>query len=199
MNALYWFALVVGAGMYLFSAFAGHGDGTDAHVGGDVHDGDVGHHGSEGFRILSLRNATYFLFAFGVSGVALTWLWQGRFGLVTALVAALLGVVGGAISSLTFGWLRKSESGDLPGDSTWLGTQGRVTIPLSRDGTGKVLVSRAGREHELLARPLEDTAPHPERWISVMVVEMRHGVALVAPNDTTLDDPDAIPGDTSET
>ena len=30
------------------------------------------HHGVDGYKLLSLRNATYFMFAFGVTGVALT-------------------------------------------------------------------------------------------------------------------------------
>jgi hypothetical protein len=183
MTGLYWFAFVVGGGMFLFSLFG------DAEHGHD-HDGDLGHHDVQGFKILSLRNATYFLFAFGVSGVLLTWMWGGGRGLLTALVASMLGVIGGAISALTFGWLRKSESGELLTDANWIGATGQVTIPLSTDGTGKVLVSRGHRELELLARPFDSDARDPDRWTTVMVVEMKQGVALVAPSDTALDDPE---------
>lgn len=181
MTGLYWFALVVGGGMFLFSVF---GDAD----GGHDHDGDLGHHDVQGFKILSLRNATYFLFAFGVSGVLLTWMWGGARGLLTAVVATTLGLIGGAISALTFGWLRKSESGELLSDVSWIGTTGEVTIPLSAGGTGKVLVTRGLREQELLARPFDDDARDPERWTKVMVVEMRQGIALVAPSDTAPDD-----------
>jgi hypothetical protein len=200
MSALYWFAFVVGAGMFLFSLFSdltGHGD-VDSHA--DVDAGHIdGHHGADGFKILSLRNATYFLFGFGVSGVVMTWLTGGRWGILTALLSLTLGVLGGALSSLAFGYLRRSDSGDLPGDSSWVGTVGRVSIPLVADGTGKIVVTRASREHELLARPFDETA-NPERWTSVIVLEMRQGVALVAPNDSSLEDP-ALPrlGATSET
>jgi hypothetical protein len=201
MNALYWFALVVGAGMYLFSLFAdftGHGD-VDGHGDTDFHAGDH-HHGGEAFKILSLRNATYFLFAFGVTGVGLNWLWGGGRGLLTALLALFLGTVGAGISGLAFGWLRKTDSGDLPGDSSWIGAQGHVTIPLSAGGTGKILVTRGNREHELLARPFDEEAGDPQQWAAVMVVEMRNGIALVAPNDSSLGGPD-LPalGSTSET
>ena len=188
MTGLYWFALVVGGGMFLFSLFADTDHGGDVHAG-DV--GEVGHHDLQGFKILSLRNATYFLFAFGVSGVLLTWLWQGGRGLLTALVASALGVLGGAISALTFGWLKRTESGEPLGDASWIGATGQVTIPLSTGGTGKVLVSRGHLEQELLARPFDDDALEPERWSNVMVVEMRQGIALVAPNDPALDDPEA--------
>ena len=188
MTGLYWFALVVGGGMFLFSLFA------DTDQGGDVQDGgldhDAGHHDGQGFKILSLRNATYFLFAFGASGVLLTWLWQGGRGLVTALVASALGLLGGAISSFTFGWLKKTESGEPLGDSSWIGATGQVTIPLAAGGTGKILVTRGQREQELLARPFDADAADPQRWSNVMVVEMRQGIALVAPNDSALDDPE---------
>jgi hypothetical protein len=187
MSALYWFAMVVGVGMYLFSVFAdthGHGD-----VDGHVHDaGD--HHGVDSFKLLSLRNATYFLFAFGVTGVALQWIWGGTRGLLTAILALGIGALGAGISTVVFGWLRKSESGDMPGDRVWLGATADVVLPLSANGTGKIFVSRSGRSQELLARPFDADATNPERWSSVMVLEIRDGVALVAPNEElTPDEP----------
>lgn len=189
MTALYWFAMVVGVGMYLFSALAG---ATGAHhdVGGhDAHGGGDGHHDADSYRLLSLRNATYFLFAFGVTGVALNWMWVGARSLLTALLALLIGGTGAAISTLAFGWLKKSESGDMPGDRAWLGASGQVVLPLSTGGTGKIFVSRGGRSQELLARPFDDDAAQPETWSNVMVLEIRDGVALVAPNEElTLDD-----------
>jgi hypothetical protein len=73
-----------------------------------------------------------------------------------------------------------------------LGLTGRVVLPLSTEGTGKILVSRQGREHELLARPFEQDAEAPHRWSNVMVIEMRDGVALVQPNDSALDHPEML-------
>jgi hypothetical protein len=131
MLGLYWFSLVVGVGMYLVSLSAdllGHGD-TDAQVDADLGHADAdAEHSGDGFRILSLRNATYTLFAFGVSGVTLTWLWQGRRGLLVAIIATLLGLAGGALSAFTFRWLRRSESGEMPSDTSLYG----VTAPSIR-------------------------------------------------------------------
>jgi hypothetical protein len=194
MTALYWFALVVGAGMYLFSLaadFSGHADVGDVHSDGDANHGD-GEHGVHGYNILSVRNATYFLFAFGVTGVLLSLVWGGERDGLTALLAVLLGAAGGAISTFAFGWVRRTESGYLPDDRGWLGLTGRVVLPLSTEGTGKILVSRQGREHELLARPFEQDAEAPHRWSNVMVIEMRDGVALVQPNDSALDHPEML-------
>lgn len=180
MTALYWFALVVGVGMYLFSALAGASGG---HSDADGHADTDPHHDVAGYKILSLRNATYFLFAFGVTGVALRAIWGGTRGLLTAILALLIGITGAAISTVAFGWLRKSESGDMPGDRVWLGASGQVILPLTADGTGKIFVSRAGRSQELLARPFESDAVRPETWSNVMVLEIRDGIALVAPNE----------------
>ena len=181
MTALYWFALVVGVGMYLFSVFAdttgGHG-AVDGHVDAGVDQ----HHGLDSYKLLSLRNATYFMFAFGVTGVSLTWLWGGTRGLLTALLALAIGAFGAGISTVVFGWLRKSESGEMPGDRAWLGATAQVLLPLSSRGTGKIIVSRGGRAQELLARPFDDDASNPETWSSVLVLEIRDGIALVAPN-----------------
>lgn len=181
MTALYWFAMVVGVGMYLFSVFA---DTTGAHgdVDGHVDTGGDHHHGLDTYKLLSLRNATYFLFAFGVTGVALTWMWGGARGLLTAMLAFAVGALGAGISTVVFGWLRKSESGEMPGDRAWLGATAQVLLPLSTGGTGKILVSRGGRAQELLARPFDDDAGSPETWSSVLVLEIRDGIALVAPN-----------------
>jgi len=191
MTALYWFAMVVGVGMYLFSVFA---DTTGAHgdVDGHIHvDGDH-HHGLDSYKLLSLRNATYFLFAFGVTGVALNWWWAGTRGLLAALLAFAIGVVGAGLSTVVFGWLRQSESGDMPGDRAWLGATGEVLLPLSTGGTGKIFVSRSGRSQELLARPFDSDASNPERWSNVVVLEIRDGIALVAPNEELTPD-DAAP------
>lgn len=187
MTALYWFSMVVGVGLYLFSVFA---DTTGAHgdVDGHVHAGGDHHHGFDGYQILSLRNATYFLFAFGVTGVALGWMWGGTRGLLTALLALAVGMLGATISTLAFGWLRKSESGEMPGDRAWIGASAEVLLPLSTGGTGKIHVSRSGRAQELLARPFDADASNPERWSNVVVLEIRDGIALVAPNEELTQD-----------
>jgi hypothetical protein len=198
---MYWFAFVVGVGMFVFSLAADifgdadvDGGDVDVDVGGDIdvdahadvdHDTDAS--GTD-FRILSIRNATYFLFAFGVTGVLLTWLSGGGQPLVTAAVAVALGITGAAISTLAFGWVRRTEAGALPTDRGWVGLTGMVSLPLTKDGTGKILVRRQGREHELLARPFGQERDDPASWVRVTILEMQHGVALVAPGDPALED-----------
>ena len=199
MNSLYWFAFVVGVGMFLFSLAAdifgdADVDGGDIDVDADVDvdveadaDHDAGAEGTD-FRILSVRNATYFLFAFGVTGVLMTWLSGGGQPLLTAAVSVALGITGAAISTLAFGWIRRTESGELPTDRGWIGLTGVVTLPLTAHGTGKIQVERQGREHELLARPFDDGRADPGGWVRVTILDMQQGVALVAPGDPALED-----------
>src|SRR3990172_3159138 len=111
MNALYWFAMVVGVGMYLFSVFADVAGDADVTADGDVDAGGGHHHAADGYQILSLRNATYFLFAFGVTGVALRWLWGGGRDFLTAVLAVALGIAGAGLSAVVFGWLRRAAPG----------------------------------------------------------------------------------------
>lgn len=76
MSFLFWLALVVGGGLFLLSLFGAvlgvHDHGAEA-FHSDVH----AHGDTEWGRIFSLRNATYFLFAFGAVGVLLDFAWGG--------------------------------------------------------------------------------------------------------------------------
>jgi hypothetical protein len=176
--ALYWFGLVVGAGLLLIS-LAGDVFGDHAELPGGDSDAHAAH--GEGMKILSMRTATYFLFGFGGTGVLLSWLWDRGEPLATAFAALAVGSLCGGISAAVFGYLRRSGSGDMEADSAWAGCVGQVLLPLSRDGTGKINVARAGREHALLARPFQADAPDPESWRSVVVIEIRNSIALVEP------------------
>lgn len=191
MSMLYWFALVVGAGLLLMSLFSDFFGDVHGDIGGDTDLGGA-HADAEGFRILSLRNATYFLFAFGAAGVLLGWATEGDAPVLTAVLATLLGVAGGGISATAFGWLRRTESGYIGDDRGWVGRVGQVVLPLSAEGTGKILVNRSGRDHELLARPFETGSESPEQWRSVLIVELENGVALVSPYGGSLEAPDAL-------
>lgn len=203
MSALYWFALVIGAGLLLLSLagdlFGEHGgDGLGDHGADALGDGDASHPDAEGMRIFSMRNMTYFLFGFGGAGVLLSWAWERAEPVATAIAALVVGTVSGGISAAAFGYLGRSGSGELARDSAWSGCVGEVLLPLSRDGTGKILVARAGREHSLLARPFQTDANDPASWRSVVIIELRHGVAYVEPFTNALEDPD-LPRITGET
>ncbi len=176
MEFLFWLALVVGGGLFLLS-LAGDVFGVEGHDAHAFHadtDTDWG-------RIFSLRNATYFLFAFGAVGVLLNFVWSGELQTVAFALAALTGVFAWAMSHVAFGYLRRSDSGQMLGDQMLVGRVGTVSLPILKGGTGKIVVAKAGQTQELLARPLTHDDENPETWDSVIVVEVRDGVALVTP------------------
>lgn len=176
MSFLFWLALVIGGGLFLLS-LAGDLFGLEGHDSHAFHadsDTDWG-------RIFSLRNATYFLFAFGAVGVLLGFTWDGERELLAFIIAALTGVAAWALSHAAFGYLRRTDSGQLLGDELLVGRVGTVSLPILKGGTGKIVVAKAGHTQELLAKPLDDEEANPETWDSVIVIEVRDGVALVAP------------------
>jgi hypothetical protein len=168
MATLYWLSLVVGGGLVLLSVF---GDLLHVDLPDFPSDADAWH-------VLSLRGATYFLFAFGATGLLASGAGAG-----TALVAAsFAGVAAAALSSAVFRYLQGTESGGVPDDASLVGLAGRVVLPLQEGGTGKVVVSRGGREVELLARPFDaEPGSAVESWTEVVIVDVDGGTALVAP------------------
>lgn len=181
MTGIYWFSLIVGGG-FLVASTLGDVFGADVDGDGGVELGD-----GDATRIFSLRNATYFVFAFGATGLLLDLLWGGARAAVTAVAALGVGTATVAITSAVFGYVRRHEAGVRPSDDGFIGSTGRVSLALARDRSGRVVVRRGNREYELRARAFDANAPDAERWTRVVVVAMEDGTALVAP----LEEPDA--------
>lgn len=184
MLPIYVFALMVGGGLLLFSLLGGDD-------GGDV-DADASH-GENPIQILSLRTLTYFLFVFGGVGTALSWTWRTAGSLPVLLLSAGAGLAVGTIASAVFGYLRRTDSGARRSEESFVGLTARVSVPIASGGIGKVLVHRDDRAYELLARPFDASATGSTDWTAVVVVEMRRGIALVAP----LDDPTLLENSSS--
>lgn len=193
MIALYVFALVLGGGFLALSLLGdvvgGHGDvdlAGDAvaeHLAGHHHDAGDGHDGAAA-KIFSVRTVTYALFGFGAVGALLTWLWSGAAPGTIAALAGATGVASATLVNLVFSWVTRSDSGAVEGDESYEGHTGRVTLPIAGAG-GLIRVEKAGREVELRALPHPSAADRgdPAGWRSVVVVEMEHGIARVAPLD----------------
>lgn len=179
MTFLFWLALVIGGGLFLLSLF---GDVFGIEKGGEEFYADVDTDGDTQWgRIFSLRNATYFMFAFGAVGVLLDYVWRGQREVLALVIAAVTGLAAWMFSAVVFAYLKRTDSGEMPGDRLLIGKVARVTLPITRAGAGKIEVMKGAQTQELLARPLDDAEAEPESWSSVMVIEVRDGVALVAP------------------
>lgn len=179
MLSMYLFSAVVGGALLVFS-LSGHGDAHGHDFGGGHGGHDVAHDHNP-IKFLSLRTLTYFLFVFGGVGATLTWAWKGAVPLVL-LLAVVSGLGVGSLASAAFQYLRKTDSGDRESEESFVGLTGRITLPISQGGLGKVLVQRGDRSFELLAQPL-DAKTAPSTWKAVVVVEMNRGTAIVSPVD----------------
>jgi hypothetical protein len=163
-----------------FDTDAGHADLGSGHLdvahGGDVHAAQIAS------KIFSIRTVIYSLFGFGAVGTLLTYVFNTASPVTTAAFAVAGGVLSGTLINTAFGWVKHSESGALADEATFSGHPGRVTLPIVGSG-GKVVVEHLGREVELRALPHPSalTQGDPSQWQSVVVVEMRRGIALVAP------------------
>lgn len=182
MMSLYLFALLIGAGLLAFSMFGGDAD-ADASDLADI----------DALKWLSLRGLSYFAFVFGGVGAVLTLTWHAATAPIIAALAAGAGLGVSAIVNAAFRYLRRTESGARGGDDAFIGLSGRITLPFGESGTGKVLVTRADRTFELLARPFDDAHGDPRSWQQVIVVEMQRGTALVTPLDAGAQDPLSLP------
>jgi hypothetical protein len=177
MLMLYLFALLVGGGLLAFSLLGG--DGADADF--DALSGD------NPLQLVSLRTLTYFLFVFGGVGAVLSWAWTSAAAPLVLMFSVAAGLGVSTLASLTFRYLRRTASGLLESEESFVGLAGRVVVPLSRGGIGKILVQRGDRAYELLARAFDTTSGDPGGWASVVIVEMSRGTALVSPlEDPTL-------------
>ena len=186
MLTAYVFCLAVGGGFLALSFFGDflEGDaGLDIDADMDVDaDTDALSHGGIA-QLFSIRAAINALFGFGAAGTALHLLWGGGQPLLTAAIAGGTGVASGALISSVFGYLKRTESGTLRGEQSFVGLTGEVSLEVAPDGLGSVTVRRGDRRVRIRAR-MADTyrdgaALSPGQ--PVVVVEMMDGIASVTP------------------
>jgi membrane protein implicated in regulation of membrane protease activity len=194
VGILYLAALVLGVGtLALQLAFAGKGDvdvdtdfdvdadvDLDADVDADV-DADHGHghaHADGGFLpiILSLRFWTFAFLGFGMFGTLLHYL-QLASPVVTPFLALATGLLSGLMASWTFRALTRSELSSAASSSDAVGQVGKVLVPVSRGGRGKVRIAIKGQTLDLLATTDEEQLAHGEL---VLVEQVEQGTARVS-------------------
>ena len=190
MLTFYVFCAVLGGGFLLLSLAGGEGGDVELDLDADLDvAGDAAGDGSGGgawSRIFSFRSLIYAVFGFGLTGSILSWL--GVPFLLTLVAAVVAGMFSSALVSTVFGYLRSTESGDVPGDSSLEGADGRVVLSLDGGTPGAVVVTRGDREIRLRALPHPTGEGDPAEWERIMVVEMADGMAMVVPfkEDTLL-------------
>lgn len=185
MLTAYIFCLAVGGGFLALSFFGDFLEGDvdiDADVDVDA-DMDALAHGSGVAQLFSLRAAINALFGFGAAGSLLHLVWGGGQPILTAAIAGGTGVASGVLISSVFGYLKRTESGTLRGEESFVGLTGEVSLEIAPGSRGSVTVRRGDRRVRIRAQVADTyraaealTAGHP-----VVVVEMKDGIASVTP------------------
>ncbi len=189
MLTAYIFCLAVGGGLLAVSFFGDFLDSDvdvdlDADVDVDV-DGELGDiaAGTGIAQVFSVRALINAIFGFGAAGTLLHLVWGGGQPVLTAAIAGGTGLASGALISTVFGYLKRTESGVLKGEESFVGLTGEVSLEIGPDSQGAVTVRRGDRRVRLLARPADASggaaALGPGQ--AVVVVEMKDGVAAVTP------------------
>lgn len=185
MLTAYIFCLAVGGGFLALSFFGDFLEGDvdiDADLDVDA-DMDALAHGSGVAQLFSLRAAINALFGFGAAGSLLHLVWGGGQPILTAAIAGGTGLASGALISTVFGYLKRTESGALRGEQSFVGLTGEVSLEIAPGSRGSVTVRRGDRRVRIRAQVADTyraaealTAGHP-----VVVVEMKDGIASVTP------------------
>lgn len=185
MLTAYVFCLAVGGGLLALSFFGDFLEGdvdldTDVDVDADLDGVAAGTGIAQVFSVRALINA---IFGFGAAGALLHLVWGGGQPMLTAAIAGATGLGSGALISTVFAYLRRTESGTLKGEESFVGLTGEVSLEVGPDSHGTVTVRRGDRRVRLRARTADGSggAPALSPGQPVVVVEMNDGIAAVAP------------------
>ncbi len=193
---LYLGALIFGGVLLGSSILLGGHDDADLDLDGDVDldadmdvdadvDGDMDKDlpvtgGSFLWWLRSMRFWTFFLSAFGLTGMLLQGL--GLAGDITTLVSAL---TMGGLSGFTAAWVIKKlsddDAGRAAGSHDYIGKSAKVLVPVRTEGVGKIRVRVRGQQVDLLAVTDEADLTSEDE---VIVIEMDGTRARVARLDS---------------
>lgn len=212
MTEIYLFFLIIGGGLLTFSLLGGHdsdssahadthiGIDTDHHI--DVHSADTAHSGevsptnthssitdyhnqsslSDNVKFLSIRNLTYFMAFFGLTGTILT-----------LISTAILWTFAAALSAGGFAawygyklmkYLKTSETGQAINIKDLSGKKAIVTLPIKSGNKGKVQVYINGQTEEIPAVLAENAAKKEFNYREeVLITEVNNGIAYISEYD----------------
>ncbi len=168
-----------------------HGDwSTDFHgdLSGDMHgdlsaDASVDGEGvADAVKFLSFRTIVFFLAFFGLTGVCLSWL--DTPALVNFATAVVMGAFSGVLVHRIMRYLKQTEAGSVPNLKTLEGMRAQVSIGISREQRGKIVVNTGEQFLQMLAKVAQEARKDqfaPGEIVTVVRVE--DDLALVAEED----------------
>ena len=140
-------------------------DGVEADFEGDLSGGEAP------FQLFSLRNLTNFLLGYGWGGIAFYNLIASKIWLIT--VAVIIGILFVAIFFMIVRvFLRLAEDNSFKMEKALHKTaEVYMTIPASRTGKGRILISVGGSLRELDAMTDANEAIHSQATVKIVKIE----------------------------
>ena len=156
----------------MLQVLAGHGDVGGGHDAGPTHDAD--HDAGIWSLVASVRFWSFLLLAFGLVGTLLT-LFQLAGPAVTFGLALASGFGSGTFAvTVIRRLLTRSASSNVKRGEGVIGRMGRVIVPLSSEGPGKVRVEVKGSVVDYVARSAE-----PLNEGDAVIIEEYEGTEVV--------------------
>lgn len=200
MLALYLFCAALGIPLLALFAF-GSSDGdlelgeagfdVDADVGSDVDFSGADAGGIGDFtgliRRIPISSYAFFLAFFGGVGTLSTWLDVGF--ITTFVLATSLGLIGAAINTAAFSFLRNTDMSSQLTDSQLEGRLATVSVPIDIGKRGRVWLDTGDERVQLTAGSVENAADRSfDRGEQVVIVKMTDGIAKVMGVDPEISD-----------
>lgn len=167
MTGLYIFFLAVGAPLLLWMTFVGDADGGDGF--------DLDADGS--MTLVPLSAIAAFMATFG--GIGVIGELTGAGFLATFVLAIVLSLLVGYASHRLFKWIKTPGASSEVTDLELEGTIARVSLPISGEHRGKIVVEAGGAREQMTAAPADGSSMAIGE--PVVIVRVERGVALVAP------------------
>ncbi|MFN2316756.1 MAG: hypothetical protein ABR602_08735, partial [Gemmatimonadales bacterium] len=181
---VYLFCAVLGGGLVLFSLLGGDSDdglaeGLEVEPGSGHGASAPGVAGELLLGFFRVRNLTFLLAAFGITGLLGHWL--GLAPVLTAVLATGLGLGSAMLVHGTFTWLRRTDSAtDVLEDSDLEGSFARVVVPIAPGGRGRISCEASGQQLYLTARMSGEAGEPLPVGAPVVILRMEAGVAEVS-------------------
>ncbi len=169
MSGLYLFFLAVGAPLLLWMVFVGDSDGGDGFGVDFDGDGDM--------TVVPLSAMAAFMATFG--GIGVIGQLTGAGFVATLVLAIVLAAAVGFASHRLFKWIKTPGASSQVTDAELEGSIARVSLPISGEYRGKIVVDIAGAREQMTASPADGSSMAIGE--PVVIVRIERGVALVAP------------------
>lgn len=130
---------------------------------------------------LSIRTIVFTLAFFGITGLVLPL--AGAGDVPTFLGSVGVGLFAGFTNDRLFRYLKRTESDSSVSDIDLAGSPATVQLPVDGATRGTVVVERDGRTIRMVAEPFDEVRNSFDQQEQVVVVEIRNGVARIAPLD----------------